>query len=291
MNYYDRLVIKILRRIPPSIRGKRRISRFLLSNIFPNKDILIEDSFGFSYKVPSITETVAFSLLVDGIYEPISLNLIKNYLVPGDVFVDIGANIGAFTFPCASRVGLSGKVIAIEASPTVLDYLKKNITLNKLNNIKLEECAVAENDFEEKFFYEAPSDHFGMGSFGPQFQNTPITLKCRTLDSILKDNLIHKVKAIKIDVEGYEAMVFKGARQLLTSADAPLILFEFIDWAEKRLNLKPGDSQRQLLNFGYDIWLEDDFIHKKPPLDQPLTIGGYNLVAVKSKMLNKTRLP
>lgn len=287
MNFYDSLIVALLRRIPPRFKGKRRFAKNLLAHLVSSRDVLVKDRFGFSYKVPSLSESIAFSLLVDGIYEPTSLNFMRSYLQPGDVFIDIGANIGAFTFPCASKIGSQGKVLAIEASPSILKYLKNNLEMNSMPQILLEGCAVSEKDSEEKIFYEAPSDRFGMGSFGKgstekQEHIQPTLVKCRTLDALLKVHSIEHVKAIKIDVEGYEAMVFKGANQLLSSSHAPLILFEFIDWAEENLNLEPGASQRQLLEYGYDLWLEKDFIRGKPPLTQPITQGAFNLIAFKA---------
>jgi FkbM family methyltransferase len=273
-------LLRFVRKVPP-IKGKQRLAHFLFRKYLSRTEITLKDNFGFQIKVPHLGEPLAFSLLVDGIYEPALLNLLFHYLKPGDTFLDVGANVGCFTLPCAKHVGPSGNVMAIEASSKIFLYLKENVAASGLKNIYLEECAASSLDLEKNHFYEAPLDKFGMGSFGPQFNVSPVELTCRSLDSLLKDRNISKVNAIKIDVEGYESKVFEGAAKLLMSPDAPLIAFEFADWAEERLDFKLGRAQSVLYDFGYKIWRLEDFLKKRHPLKAPLTKGFYTLVASK----------
>ncbi|HEY9705125.1 MAG TPA: FkbM family methyltransferase, partial [Allocoleopsis sp.] len=177
----------------------------------------------------------------------------------------------------------NGKVLAVEASPKIVKYLKENMDLNNLNNVTVLEYAVTDKDDDEVNFYEPPSDHFGMGSIAPQFHSNPISVKTKTLDSIIKEEKISKVNVIKVDVEGYEALVFKGGEKLLTSLESPVIIFEFCDWAEERSGMKIGESQRILRDFGYKLWKLEDFMKvKRPlPLEDILESGAEMLVGVK----------
>ncbi len=279
----DKFIVRLLRLIAPGTKGKERLARFFLAKHRYDEDITVTDKFGFTYQIPSVAEPVGFSLLINGVYEPDSLNFFMNYLRPGDTYIDIGANIGAYTLPCASKIGPSGSVIAIEASPSIFSYLTANIGNSTLKNIFLENVAAAAVDNQNNDFYEAPKDHFGMGSFGPQFGAVPIKVPCRRLDSILKDRGISQVRAVKIDVEGYESHVFEGAPSLLAATDAPLIIFEFADWAERRIGLMPGQSQKRLREYGYEIWRLNDFIQNKEPMKDILEEGCLNLIAQKSK--------
>ena len=94
-----------------------------------------------------------------------------------------------------------------------------------------------------------------MGSLGPQFGASPITLKQRSLDVLLTEMGIHQVAVIKIDVEGAEIGVLRGAQRLLASERPPVIVFEFADWAEERiLGQQPGDAQALLLSNGYRLF-------------------------------------
>ncbi len=87
-----------------------------------------------------------------------------------------------------------------------------------------------------------------------------------------------------MDVEGFEAAVFKGGSNLLGAdkSKSPLVVFEFCGWAEKRAHgIEVGDSQRILRQFGYDIWKLEDFIAEKKPTEQILTQGFATLIGVK----------
>lgn len=271
-------------RFLPKFRGKYRLARFILGKSLRHKNVNLTDDNGCQYTIPSLQEPVGFGLLVDGVYEPDSIQLMLQKLPENAVFLDIGANIGVFTITAAQFLKQNGRVIAVEASPKIFPYLRQNIKANGFNNVKILELAATEQDNATVLFYEAPMDKFGMGSLGPQFDNYPIEVKTKTIDSILQDEKIDKVDFMKIDVEGYEASVFQGAEKLLNSPNAPIILFEFCDWAEARKpGGKVGDSQRVLIDFGYTIWRLTDFIKGGKPLDMILEIGSDMLVGVKHR--------
>jgi FkbM family methyltransferase len=274
---------KFLRSLP-RFRGKYRFSRLLLGDLLHSTDFLLKINNETQYLLPNFLEPIAFALLVDGVYEPECIKLMLSLLAQDSLFLDIGANIGAFSIPAAKQLKkLNGKVIAVEASPTIFPYLRKNIEINNLENIELLSLAVTNSDHNSVDFYEAPTEKFGMGSISPQFQSTPIRVKTITIDSILNDQELAKVSFIKVDVEGYEAEVFEGASGLFNSPNPPMVLFEFCDWAEARKPKgKIGDSQRTLMDFGYKIWRLEEYGKANLPLDKPLVVGCEMLVGVKS---------
>jgi FkbM family methyltransferase len=278
-----KLASEILRRFPPETPGKTRLARKLLGSSILAKDVKIRSRRGIEFVTPSIQEPVGFYLLINGVYEADALEFILGSLEPGGTFIDVGANIGSFTLPVARHLGAGGRVIAIESSPKVFPYLRRNVALNALTNISLIQGAAADTDRLEAPFYEAPLDNFGMGSLGAQFHDSPISVTTRTLDSILEEQQIERVNLIKVDVEGFEVAVFRGAEKLLTGDNPPTILFEFCDWAEERVPRgQIGDAQRLLWKWGYSIWRIGDKMTGKPPLTQPLTTGYEILVASKS---------
>ena len=65
-----------------------------------------------------------------GVWEPTISQWFKGYVRPGDIVVDVGANIGWYTLLAAQRVGPEGQVVAIEASPTIAEHLRANLALN-----------------------------------------------------------------------------------------------------------------------------------------------------------------
>ena len=115
---------------------------------------------------------------------------------------------------------------------------------------------------------------------GRQFDAKPLQVAGKTLDQILEEATIGRVDVLKVDVEGFEVSVFQGARRLLRRNDAPLIVFEFCDWAEARVpHGEPGDAQRLLLEEGFSIWRLSDFVRRATRLREPLRIGYDMLVA------------
>jgi len=272
---------KGFRLLPVGLPGKAGLAKLILGSAIETTDITISDSAASKYTIPSLMEPIGFHLLIDGIYEPEIQDIILRNLQPRSIFLDVGANIGAVTIPAAHKVGPDGKVLAIEASPTVFPYLDKNVKQNQLQNVELFNVA-ASNTITEIPFYEAPKEKYGMGSLGAQFGAKPVFIPGLPMDSVLADQQIEHVDVIKIDVEGFELFVFQGLQNLLRKANSPLIVFEFCDWAEARLpGGKAGDAQQFLMDTGYSIWLLEDFVGRRAPLSQPVTAGFHTIVAQK----------
>jgi FkbM family methyltransferase len=246
-------------------------------------DATVRDSAGSTYVVPSLREPVAFHLFFDGVYERETLRFLFSRLGPGSIFVDVGANIGAMTVPVARQVGPNGRVLAIEASPRVFRYLEHNIAANGIANVRLKCCAASDAQTPALPFFEAPPECFGAGSVGPQSNALPRAVPAVPLDCILESENISRVDVLKVDVEGFESAVFRGAARLLNGPAPPIVVFEFGDWAEARTpNAKVGDAQRLLREYGYTLWLLDDFGRRNSrPLERVLVEGGAMLVAEK----------
>ncbi len=270
-----------LRRLPSNLPGKTRFAHLLLRNALSQREVVLEDCDANRFLVPQLAEPVAFHLLVNGSYERETKFFILSRLSDGDVFVDIGANIGVFTVSASKKVGPRGRVLAIEASSRIVTYLEKNAQLNDLQNVTIVGCAASDAITEGAYFFEAPIEKFGMGSMAPQFNVEPILVETRTLDDLLKEHQVERVAVLKVDVEGHEAAVFRGASQLLRGRRPPAVVFEFCDWAESRFGgSDPGDAQAFLMALGYDIFRLSE-LHRHRPLSEPLTKGYAMLVALK----------
>lgn len=267
-----------LRRVP-QVWGKQRLARQLLRNDLAARDLFLSDCDGNSFLVPHLAEPMAFALLTNGIYEVDTRKVILECLATDSVFVDVGANIGLFTVPAARRAR-EGNVIAVEASSDIAAYLESNVTRNRLSNVRVHSFAAFDRSGDKVKFYSAPSDKFGMGSLAPQFGETNEFVETMTLDDLIPEREVGRVRVVKIDVEGFEARVLRGARRLLTRAAPPLVLIEFWDWAEERADVGgAGTAQSVLREMGYRIWRLQDWRKGKAPLTAPLTQGGAMLVA------------
>ena len=170
-------------------------------------------------------------------------------------------------------------MIGLEASPWVFEYLKLNVETNKVNNTRLINKAISDRaGIEVEFF--SPKDKFGKGSLAPVFTEESVKVETITLDELSAVYNNRSIDFIKVDVEGFEALAFRGGSRLLSSPEAPDILFEFVDWAEELAGEKPGNAQLLLLNYGYDLYL---FEHGKigDRFEIPLIKGGYLIFATK----------
>jgi hypothetical protein len=132
-------------------------------------------------------------------------------------------------------------------------------------------------------FYNAPEAKFGMGSLTNRFGTEGIAVPTVALDDAVRAHGIDRVRAIKVDVEGFELGVFQGATQILTQPSAPVVFFEFNDWAENRpeQGVRAGDAQRYLLSLGYHLQRLDDFLAGLLPGSEVIETGSADLVAIR----------
>jgi FkbM family methyltransferase len=269
----------------PPFKGKKKIARYFFSKSFlQTKDNMLLGKYDVIYKVPNYIDSIGFELLVDGIYERNTIDFLVNKVPTEAVFLDIGANIGSICLPLAKK-RKDITVYSFEASKSIFENLKQNIDLNALHNVKAYHIALSDHSQDNVAFY-APSEKFGKGSFAPVFTLEAEYVSSQTLDSFLEEFNITAVDFIKIDVEGFEYFVFKGAEKELSKADAPDILFEFVDWAEEQaLSNKMGKAQEILFEMGYKLYRFSD-AYSFDPLHSVIKKGASLIFATKKVMLN-----
>ena len=141
---------------------------------------------------------------------------VRSIFVPrsSDVVVDVGAHIGEYTVPIARK---ALKVIAIEPNPGVSAILQKNIDINGLSNVLIVNKAVYDSRGHQRM--NIFGDRSGMSSMVLEYENKSETIEVATdtLDNILYDLHIDRVEWLKIDVEGAEVCVLKGAKRTIAS--------------------------------------------------------------------------
>jgi len=170
------------------------------------------------------TDYIGSMLYLYGDLDPSISWCIKSILRPGDVFVDIGANVGVEAIPASRLVGSEGEVFAFEPSEPVRDLLADSCVLNNLRNICILTDAVSNID--------------GMINFQPCTDNTGNarvvslddlsageSVACTKFDSIKALRGKH-IKLLKIDVEGHEKEVLEGAIETLKSGRVDSIIVE-----------------------------------------------------------------
>lgn len=166
---------------------------------------------------------------------------------PGDCVIDCGANLGC----CALAFGLLGNMVyAFEADPFLAEHVRANAERNALTNVITVPSAVGEAVGEVYFQTGGPYGHIVESGTGSGVRATP----CTSLDAWAEGNLRFKVGFIKIDVEGAEIGVLKGARNLLARNELPTILIEInahtLHWFDATAN----DVLRLADDIGYRLF-------------------------------------
>ena len=164
-----------------------------------------------------------------GTYEPELQNAIEDFVKPGMVAYDVGANIGYISLLLARKVGLNGCVYSFEALPSNIDRLRTNVELNQLSGrIQLFQTAVIESQRPVRFLV-GPSDGMGKaeGSFGRKeyAYESSLEISGTSLDAFVYDSGNPPPQVIKMDIEGGEVLALPGMRRLLTETQ-PLLLME-----------------------------------------------------------------
>jgi FkbM family methyltransferase len=164
----------------------------------------------------------------------------------GDIVVDIGAAFGFYTILSSKRVGMKGKVVAIEAQPDSFEMLNKNIKLNGLANVITLNYAAYSKKSRLKLY---SSYSIMRERAGKDFQEH-IEVNANTLDHLLQLQGIKDVDWIKIDVEGAEYEVLKGAHNILSNSNDMSILIEI--HGQKNYTL----IKEYLSSYGFEIKYE-----------------------------------
>jgi len=177
------------------------------------------------------------------------MHFIQRYLRPGDNFIDIGSNIGQYSLLASSVVGSSGSVSAFEPVPQTLDRLKENIDRNHLTQVTIFPMALGEKSefIEFTIVGDAVSHISSPDELLQDSRDSKIKVLCCCLDDVLQNR---PYAMAKIDVEGGELSVLKGAQRLLSQSNPPVLMLE-INGAFKRYGLTKQDIVQHLDQLGY----------------------------------------
>jgi len=184
-----------------------------------------------------------------GTYERWETRAVRRYLRSGMTLVDVGANMGYFTLLGARIVGPTGRIIAVEPSPSAADRLASVIEVNQIPNVTLERCGLGREAGEMMLYDPHPSNHTPtmLGDPGTPGRIVPI----RTLDELADAHRVNRIDLLKIDVEGFEPEVFAGAVRLFAAGRIGAILCEFNEFWLARGGTTGDAVYRQLLDYGF----------------------------------------
>ena len=180
-----------------------------------------------------------------GTWEPAVIDTLGAMLKPGMAFYDIGANNGFFSIIGAKVVGSEGAVYAVEPLPLNLRQIKHNVGLNNFQNVHVYGVAMGGENGTAKLSVSANSGMSRLEDLSdapaPDWLNT-VTVELRTLDALVKENSLRDPDFIKIDAEGAETLILKGAANTIQRSH-PVMLIE--------LHGTNGPVQEMLNDLGY----------------------------------------
>ena len=207
-----------------------RIFRSLLGR--PTRDLIVRRE-GITWSL-DLSEAIEANLYLTGRYEPELADLMDRTLSHGSVVLDIGANLGAHTLPLAKKLGPEGRVIAVEATDFALKKLKQNLALNPQLEARVTpiHAFLCDSERTDLPAYVSASWSLKGGLTSPSrnaldlgYAKPILGAQTLTLDELVKDLRLERVDAIKLDVDGHEVTVLRGARNTLQK-HSPLVFIE-----------------------------------------------------------------
>lgn len=221
-------------------------------------EVVIRD--GVFYDV-DLSQGIDFAIYLGNIYERKTKAALRKLVSPASLVLDIGANIGAHTLHLAQLVGPHGRVMAFEPTDFAFQKLIRNLELNRSLAARVEpyHCFLTASDgasVPNAIYSSWPlpvTDGVHAKHLGRKMQTE--MAKARSLDSILSERADRKVQLVKLDVDGFECDVLRGATMILREA-RPIFVMELAPYVlEER-----GASLDELLSYfipnGYVLYDE-----------------------------------
>lgn len=284
-DYFRRICqFYIRKRLPiKQIVPEKSEENIWLSNFEVNQDkfeYMLSDGVKiYLYKDSILCRMIYFS------FEETEIGFLKNFLKPGDCFFDIGANIGLFSLHASPIVDKNGSIYAFEPTPETYYRLNQNILLNNFKNIIIENTGLSDTSGSTEFHvstngYDALNSIVVLSEL--ENNHTTISVNTDTVDNYVKLNKIVHIDLIKVDVEGWELNVLKGATSVLTEPDAPVLMVEFTEKNAFTAGYYLGELYDYLVTLGYKWYSYNLKENKLIPEKKKLHYSYENLIAIKN---------
>jgi len=203
-------------------------------------------------------------LLEEGAFEGLEQAFLWLYLRPGDTFFDCGAHVGLFSCIAAKRLNNNGEIVGVEPNPLCFDLYKKNLEALGCTCFKALDVGLSDTNGTAELLLGKP----GMSAFSTFAQNASaitqidgeavigrdtVLVSQRSLDSILQELNIDTVTLAKLDVEGWEIPVLKGAEQSIRAGRLPLWMIEFTEANAAAAGTSTRELRNLLEDLGYTL--------------------------------------
>jgi FkbM family methyltransferase len=243
------LPVRIYLKRSPFPRGKGFITRRILKPLLPPppSSFLAVRPDG-SQVLLYYRETLGLTTITLGHFEDAECRVLCELARLGSTAIDVGANVGVMAIPLAKAVGPGGTVVAVEPLAENVRRLETNATLNALTNIVVRQVAASDRQGSIDFHVAEDAAFGSLGSISPGMALAGVvSVESVPLDKIWADLGSPSISVVKIDVEGAEAGVIRGATAII-ERDRPALLLEantLADLAQATGLLKPYGYSKQ----------------------------------------------
>ena len=248
-----RIALRFISRLYPFIRGRGKLvnSRLWKQSMSQLENVVCTTITGgsllFIYSRDFIGRMVYFFEDLD----PKVTWVCQRILRPGDIMIDVGANVGLISIIAARLVGKTGTIHSFEPQPSLLDLFQQSIKANLYNQIILHPVGLS--DRNGKMSLKVPKNNYGKGSLSRDYPAAEtIEIPIFKLSEYMKKYQLESIRLMKIDVEGHETQVIKGALELFKKVTPEVIIFEFNE-KNKKLLWK-NDIIQILHSIGYEFY-------------------------------------
>lgn len=195
-------------------------------------------------------------------FENLEISIFQRFLKENMTMVDVGANIGFYSLIASKYLKESElKIFSFEPSLSTFNILSKNLTLNKSSNVKTFNIGIGEKDEENILFlnqnkgdaenFIIPNEIKSETLFESNFEKILI----KTLDNFYENKILTNVDFVKIDTEGYEYFVLKGAKKLIQANKNIVILLECTKEGTERVGVNQYMVYDLLKSYGLNIYV------------------------------------
>jgi FkbM family methyltransferase len=246
-----------------STKSKIRIARVLAASVIQGRrligrgDLVLAKRGGIVWQL-DLREGIDFAIYLLGGFELRTLRAYRDHVRPGEVVLDVGANIGAHTLPLARLVGPTGRVIAFEPSDFAFAKLRRNIELNPQLAQAIEACQIMlaaspAEPLSKDVYASWPldrSDNLHEDHAGRLTSTTGATVDA--LDEFVAARGLTRIDFIKLDVDGNEHKVLAGSSSTLHQFK-PKIVMELAPYVYSNDPAEFDDNLRLLWAAGYKL--------------------------------------
>ena len=209
-----------------------------------------------------LDEPDSLKLSVSREFEPGETRFFKETLRPGQVVLDVGANIGYFTLLFAQQVGPHGHVYALEPEPRNFELLQRNIALNGFSNVTAMRRA-AWHEPSTLMLYLNEENRGDHRAYPSEESRIGVSIDAGPLDDLLAD-LPRPIDVVKIDIQGAEYNAVRGMRELLTRNRDVQVLTEFWPGGLRRCGSDPASYLSLFRELGFDFYTVHDTARVEP---------------------------